>query len=146
MPRSIQFLTLSLRLCHPRARPPDYVGTLQQLDDNIGALVAMLKAKGVWEDTLFFFTRYQLADMILRIHSTDGQRHLLDCLHVCISSARSDNGPHCDETSKLWPEVHCGGIHIGRSSGGQGVTKGVGLRGCKASNWDGGIRVMHFSR
>ena len=52
----------------------------------------------------------------------------------------SDNGPHCDETTKLWPEVHCGGIHIGRSSGGQGVTKGVGLRGCKASNWEGGIR------
>jgi hypothetical protein len=46
-------------------------------------------------------------------------------------SPSSDNGPHCSETSKSWPEVNCGGIHAGRSSGGQGVTKGVGLRGCK---------------
>ena len=38
----------------------------------------------------------------------------------------SDNGCHCIESAKMWPEVRCGGVGVGRSSG--------GLRGCKASN------------
>lgn len=36
---------------------PDYVGTLQQLDDNIGAIVDMLKKHQVYNDTIMFFTR-----------------------------------------------------------------------------------------
>ena len=90
---------------------PDYVGTLQQLDDNVGAIVDTLKSFQVYENTLLFFT--------------------------------SDNGPHCSETSASWPEVHCAGIAHGRSTGGQG-SWGESLRGCKASNWEGGIRVPGF--
>ena len=91
---------------------PDYVGTLNQLDDNIGAIVTTLKSHAQWENTLMFFT--------------------------------SDNGPHCEETSASWPEVHCGGIALGRSTGAQGTSGRPGLRGCKASNWEGGIRVPGF--
>jgi arylsulfatase A-like enzyme len=41
----------------------------------------------------------------------------------------SDNGPHCKESPLM-----CGGpIGVGRSN--------AGLRGCKASVWEGGIRV-----
>ena len=47
------------------ANDPDYVGTLQQLDDNIGAIVDMLKKHAVWEDTLFFFTRSAVGILLL---------------------------------------------------------------------------------
>jgi len=35
---------------------PDYVGTLQQLDDAIGDLVQALQARKVFNDTLLFYT------------------------------------------------------------------------------------------
>ena len=38
------------------SRDPDYVGTLQQLDDTIGDLVSVLQKNAVWNDTLMFYT------------------------------------------------------------------------------------------
>jgi len=35
---------------------PDYVGTLQQLDDAMGDLVQALQARKVFNDTLLFYT------------------------------------------------------------------------------------------
>jgi arylsulfatase A-like enzyme len=83
------------------SRDPDYVGTLQQLDDTIGELVAVLQKEDVYNDTLMFYT--------------------------------SDNGAHCIESPD---DVMCGGVDVGRSTG--------GVRGCKASGWEGGIRVPGF--
>jgi arylsulfatase A-like enzyme len=39
------------------SKDPDYVGTLQQLDDTIGDLVSVLQAAKVWNNTLLFYTR-----------------------------------------------------------------------------------------
>eukprot|EP01052_Picozoa_sp_SAG31_P030070 SAG31_NODE_3053_length_4739_cov_24.623060_2_plen_271_part_00 len=38
------------------SKDPDYIGTLQQLDDTIGELVSVLKTAEVWNDTLLFYT------------------------------------------------------------------------------------------
>ena len=64
-------------------------------------MVASMKQRKVFNDTLFFYT--------------------------------ADNGAHCNESPD---SVACGGINIGRSTG--------GVRGCKASTWEGGIRVPGF--
>ena len=75
----------------------DYLGTLTQMDAAIGALVALLRAAGVFEDTLLWFA--------------------------------ADNGPHPG--------------HAGDGAGGIAVknTASNGLRQCKASVFEGGIRV-----
>jgi arylsulfatase A-like enzyme len=64
-------------------------------------MVASMKQRKVFNDTLFFYT--------------------------------ADNGAHCVESPD---SVACGGINVGRSTG--------GVRGCKASTWEGGIRVPGF--
>lgn len=82
---------------YPQDMDPDYVGTLTQMDVQIGRLRQFLKDEGLAENTLLWFT--------------------------------SDNGPHCNGA---FQDI-CGGIRTGRSTG--------GLRGCKSSTWEGGVRV-----
>eukprot|EP00038_Savillea_parva_P014746 m.11998 g.11998 ORF g.11998 m.11998 type:complete len:695 (+) comp2898_c0_seq1:231-2315(+) len=107
--------TLWLHYIHlPHPAMPVYYAMYDQDPDYVGALAQMDSTVG---------------DMV----------SLLQTHHVFNNTLlffTSDNGCHCSESTTLWPDVHCGGIHIGRSSG--------GLRGCKASNWEGGIRVPGF--
>ena len=75
----------------------DYLGTLTQMDAAVGALVALLKSAGVFDDTLLWFA--------------------------------SDNGPHPGTAGD-----GAGGIAVKN-------TATNGLRQCKASVFEGGIRV-----
>jgi len=73
----------------------DYLGTISQMDSQVGRLRAMLKTSGAAENTMLWFT--------------------------------ADNGAHCGS------EVKDGGRNVNAAAN--------GLRQCKASLFEGGIRV-----
>eukprot|EP00937_MAST-01D_sp_MAST-1D-sp2_P003969 g3969.t1 len=116
---------------------PDYVGALEQWDSSVGKLQDVLKKHGVWNDTLFWITSECVQPAHARRHITvlveyspaALPRASSDCFCFCFCFSILSNGPHCDESPAF-----CGGpVGAGRSNG--------GLRGCKASAWEGGIRV-----